>query len=566
MVFCERNVKKYFDDQLIDYLKEGKYQAVVHLIQNIPADKLVDCRGTTLLHLAAKYNSANIVYYLINQGSVIDAVDDWSTTPLIMAVKEESVAAVKLLLEKSANIYPTELYETCALNVTMKLSALSSKSLSIIKEFFKVISFDLANGRLSINELASKLQQAECPLYRAVYLYNPEVTRTMISFKPGCVNSQDSDTGNTALHEAAYQSDIPNMLVLLQNGADISIKNKKGKEPEVLKFCYNMEILSLLLKRNIAWEESENDSKAMKLRHVLSKCSKAAVQLFLQYCNINFLRRDNLEKTALYYLIENNNKDVLDLFKYTDINVNALDRSNHSALHYAALYGDPISTQFLLEKGADPNIRCNSNYTPLLYVIQQTSSDSSLRKKCVELLLLFGADPEFQRDGDTVIGLTEQLDLSHLIEPLLAHFALLDSEDKPISDRSSISRAQITLSHLTIDYYNQCLADLEHLKQEKLYRSLTMYTFLVSDEYTLASYIHIPSISHRFSQEQIHYNSFYNEILKRHFNKAVEILNLRKSAMRRLSDMFRIWASDDHVLELIVGFFKYEDLVILHEN
>ncbi|XP_058799436.1 ankyrin-1-like [Phymastichus coffea] len=562
MAFYERHGKKYFADQLIESLRCGEKQTVVHLIQDVAADELVDCHRVTLLHLAAKYNNAEIVKYLINHGSVIDAVDDGETTPLITAVKEESVKAVKTLLEEGASFYPSQFYEKCALNVAVKLSK-TPRSLKIFKQFFYKISLDLANGHFSINELANKLRQAECPLYRAVFLYDPEVTKALIDFEPDCLNSQDPDTGNTALHEAANQSDIANMLVLLQNGANINIKNYKGKEPRVLKFCYNMEILRLLLKRNIAWEESENDCKAMKLSYILCKCSKAGVELFLQYYNINFLTRDNYERTPLYYLIENKNTDVLELFQYNDFDVNALDRSNHSALHNAALRGNSICTCFLLEKGADPNIRSDRNYTPLFCVVQQTNGDYSSRKKCIEFLLLFGADPEHQKDGETVIGVAQQLGVSDLIEPVLAHLALMESENKSISE---INRTIIASCETTKDYYDCCLISLLRLKQERLYRSLTTYTFLISDDCTLARYVDIPSVSDRFSKEEIHYNSYYNEILKRRFKKAVEIQSLRKFAIHHLSDIFEIWSSDSPILQSIVNCLKYEELVLLQED
>jgi ankyrin repeat protein len=98
---------------------------------------------------------------------------------------------------------------------------------------------------------------------------------------------------------------------------------------------------------------------------------------------------------------------IKDIFENSLIGVNYVDKperiSNKSALHHAAWNGKDKVVEFLLEIGADPNIKSRSTfgYTPLHCSAEQGHS------KVTELLLKAGADPEIKDDDpDTNEGQT----------------------------------------------------------------------------------------------------------------------------------------------------------------
>jgi len=89
---------------------------------------------------------------------------------------------------------------------------------------------------------------------------------------------------------------------------------------------------------------------------------------------------------------------IKDIFENSLIGVNYVDKperiSNKSALHHAAWNGKDKVVEFLLEIGADPNIKSRSTfgYTPLHCSAEQGHS------KVIELLLKAGADVHAQDD------------------------------------------------------------------------------------------------------------------------------------------------------------------------
>ena len=62
---------------------------------------------------------------------------------------------------------------------------------------------------------------------------------------------------------------------------------------------------------------------------------------------------------------------VRDLITSKKVPVNALDENKVSALRFSAQYGHLEMTRFLLEQGADPNLRAKDGMGPLLAAVQQ---------------------------------------------------------------------------------------------------------------------------------------------------------------------------------------------------
>ena len=54
-----------------------------------------------------------------------------------------------------------------------------------------------------------------------------------------------------------------------------------------------------------------------------------------------------------------------------DIDINQVDRLENSALHYSCIVKKPLTAKFLLENGADPELRNGFNYIPMDYCKDQ---------------------------------------------------------------------------------------------------------------------------------------------------------------------------------------------------
>ncbi len=139
------------------------------------------------------------------------------------------------------------------------------------------------------------------------------------------INYRDPETGNTPLLEAVGGSNRQIIKDLLQKGADPLIKNAQGFPPIFIilqKFTDREELLRLLISYNIKALEGRGPNG----------------QTALQYA----VEHDLPEKRVLLSL-------------WADID--AQDDRGWTALHYAVAQGESLAVNFLIEKGANPNIR-----------------------------------------------------------------------------------------------------------------------------------------------------------------------------------------------------------------
>lgn len=105
--------------------------------------------------------------------------------------------------------------------------------------------------------------------------------------------------------------------------------------------------------------------------------------------------------------------------------VNTRDRtSGEAALHITARRGDVPYTTFLLQKGADPNIRDGKNATPVMVAVDAGQVE------VVPVLLQFKANPNLgNASGETpLIRAVQRRDLA-LVRTLLAAKANPDQKD-----------------------------------------------------------------------------------------------------------------------------------------
>ena len=87
----------------------------------------------------------------------------------------------------------------------------------------------------------------------------------------------------------------------------------------------------------------------------------------------------------------NNHLDVLiSLMNHQGINLNVQDRSNHTALHFAAAHNHPaIVSQLLSDDNINANLKDNlNNNTPLTWAIYKNHHE------CVKILQDYGAKEE----------------------------------------------------------------------------------------------------------------------------------------------------------------------------
>ncbi len=93
------------------------------------------------------------------------------------------------------------------------------------------------------------------------------------------------------------------------------------------------------------------------------------------------------ENSTLYNIIVNGSMDDLKKTLPT-LKINTKDEDGMSLLAWAAIDGSNKKVAFLLENGANPNIKCNEGMTPLMYAASHNHPD------IIRTLLKAGANPE----------------------------------------------------------------------------------------------------------------------------------------------------------------------------
>uniref|UniRef100_A0A6I8R1T7 Poly [ADP-ribose] polymerase n=1 Tax=Xenopus tropicalis TaxID=8364 RepID=A0A6I8R1T7_XENTR len=195
---------------------------------------------------------------------------------------------------------------------------------------------------------------------------NGDVSRVRRLLEPGNVNAKDmAGRKSTPLHFAA---------VLLQHGADPSIRNTDGKSALDLADPSAKAVLTGEYKKDELLEaaRSGNEEKLMAL---------------LTPLNVNCHASDGRKSTPLHLAAGYNRVRIVQLLLQHGADVHAKDKGGLVPLHNACSYGHFEVTELLLKHGACVNAMDLWQFTPL------HEAASKNRVEVCSLLLSHGADP-----------------------------------------------------------------------------------------------------------------------------------------------------------------------------
>jgi ankyrin repeat protein len=240
-------------------------------IQDIDHNKTQNLLDQTLLH-AAYQGKLEICLGLIRLGANLDYKDKMGRTALHLAVLNKQLEAVKLLVEKGADInvednnletplfssfeYSNEKYDTIEPEISLYLltAASANKNFNVNsqdkdgntlmikaleKELYANYEFRIENVYLIDKLISMKADvnianfQGETPLHVAVRAGNLSLIKSLIAKGAEAekiINQQDR-SGNTALHYAAEMGYLDLAKELIGYGADPNLENHKRKKP-----------------------------------------------------------------------------------------------------------------------------------------------------------------------------------------------------------------------------------------------------------------------------------------------------------------------------------------------
>lgn len=367
-----------------------------------------------LLEYAIRLNHTELVKELIKNGiDVNETIDGWPI--LLSALYKGNDELVKFLIKKKANIFFN------------KESALGGK----IGDF-NALDFAKYHGSSVLLKMLKSWEHT--------------------AYKENALNRQDHK-GRTLLMWAVIAKDKDLMKRLLQNGADVSVKDNQGNSvinylsmspglvidfieanPHLINAVYQDK--TLLINQTIVGENINvkellkrgadihyKDLKGRNALHYAAGFGKEDVVKTLIENNVNLFEADNANMTALDWPLKNTNfRPIADLImdawakKLTapGSNVNQMDKTDKTLLMWAVIYQRDDLIEKLLENGADLNtLRDQSGKTALDY------ANPPLLQKLLTKIIDSQKTDQPDQNGKTILMRVVQMGDQELLQKLL---------------------------------------------------------------------------------------------------------------------------------------------------
>ena len=310
----------------------------------------------TPLHGAVYSGNINLVKDLLQQETTdITVPDEFENTPLHVAVEKDHTEIVKLLLRKGASVEART-----NTGITPLHMCTSIPTLNLLLEYGACV--NATNGR------------KETLLHQCVGGGMLELEEYVIKHG-ACVNTVNID-GETALHQisgrAFNDENIASMRLLLENGADLSIKDLSLKTAiHHASYYSSAEAVKLLIESGADLDVVDNAGN-YPIHYTVTNCN---------YTNDNYLEwlplfcstqrcvnyRDIRGRTILHLVAECFDENVVQMILEIGGNASLVDYLGKTFLHYSAK-GNTNSSEIVnvaAKNGMDINTKDNWGQTPL---------------------------------------------------------------------------------------------------------------------------------------------------------------------------------------------------------
>ena len=249
---------------------------------------------------------------------------------------------------------------------------------------------------------------------------------TLIAADPALVTSQDAG-GSTPLHHAAGFGTLDSLTLLLDKGADVNAKNRRGSTP-LFWAIHDEAKVRLLVSRGatIKMKQIEGRTPVYQasllgnglevLRFLLDNGGDPNVATLNGLTplsgaalrgDVNAMRllidkgaivdaKNGAGATALMAAATNGSPRAVQLLLENGADANVRSKLGESALGNASGAGNAETVKMLLDRGADVNSRNSRGYSPLMLAAGSDAMNSDI----VKLLLAKGADTSFSADYD----------------------------------------------------------------------------------------------------------------------------------------------------------------------
>ncbi len=325
--------------------------------------------GDTALHYAAFSGNPAVVAKVLSLGGDVNARLENGETPLMIATQNRSrLAVIDPLIAAGADVSFKNHSNWTALHF-----AAQSGSPEMVA---KLISAG-ANVR-------SRNNVGYTPLHLAANCGEPLVIELLLAAGAD-IESRDEYEENTALLMAAGGGALPVLEKLLAAGADLKCTNRRGETPlhRAARYRGAPVIERLVQAGGDVDARMEGGETPLMLAAQNANGAEAFAQLLKAGADVQCVNASN--NSILHYAVQGGNVSMVEKILAAGVDVNAKNGQGETPL-FQAVGRLPEIARMLLENGANPNARSNRNATPLHRAVCFDKTDVT------QLLLAAGAD------------------------------------------------------------------------------------------------------------------------------------------------------------------------------
>ena len=363
--------------------------------------------GLTPLHLAVNLGEENIVCILLQQDIMANKLDWCGRTPLICACQQNNSSIASLLLEyeKTHHIHEdlAELYQSAFVNKNFDMMTLLVEyGADVNSEIFGQTALHLA------------VQENNLPAVNQLLKLNANIDSA-------------NHYGTTPLESAIYLGYDAIACFLLQQGANVNTSNVP-----LVQACQRGDIalVKSLLSHHAAVNQQNPGGKTALMEAIISKSLPIIQELLAHPIQANI--QDSSGKTALMYAVENGDASIIQLLLTHGANVNIGDRNGLYPLTVAIRDGKVSAVKLLLESGAQVE---NSNFIEGKALVLYAAEKGYW--PIVKYLIEYGANLNMlYPDGQTLLMKASIAGEIEIVNLLLSHH--VDINVKDIKQRNAL--------------------------------------------------------------------------------------------------------------------------------
>ncbi|XP_058793280.1 serine/threonine-protein phosphatase 6 regulatory ankyrin repeat subunit B-like [Phymastichus coffea] len=389
---------------------------------------------------------------------------------------------------------------------------------------------------------------------------NTEITVFMIEHGAD-VNARDAK-GNSVLHVAMqYDADCALVLELLNRGADIEAINNDGHDLLLTATCnvYAEAILPILVSYNVD-EETRSRKAMIALQYLVitNEVQKLGAMRKLLQMNVNVNEIDEAGMSLLHWAASSGGTNVVEILLDYGAEINIRSIIGSTPLFESAKLQDSSITKILIDRGADLQIYDDDKRHPIHVACKAASFQN------IHLLLQFDADLNAE-DGR---GLTpfQYLVLTPTTLPcvmlILKHLALLQTKGLQIHKNNV---KVIKNSAIINNFYEDCLNELQKMKDTKIYETISFFCFFSKDIVELSKLLRNRDIVNNFKSQHESLFSLYLVEMKYVFIIAENTKDIYVHNEDSLNEIFQ-GILPRLVIAKIASYLSYEESEILQQQ